>query len=78
MLPGGAMNTDLSNQLFSERIARARRTPPDQKMWDGPRLFAEACERMKDGLRYRHPQADEREIMELLRRQLALVRRLPR
>ncbi len=72
------MNSELPNELFIERIERARRTPPDQKMWDGPRLFAEACERMKDGLRYRHPQASEEEIMDLLRHQLARLRRLQR
>lgn len=68
---------DLIKAIFRERIERARRTPADQKMWDGPRLFAEASERMKDGLRYRYPEASEAEILALLRRQLARLDRLP-
>jgi hypothetical protein len=66
----------LVEAIFRERIERARRMPPDQKMWDGPRLFAEAAERMKDGLRYRYPEAGESEIFDRLRQQLARLDRL--
>lgn len=61
---------ELQDAIFRERVARARRTPPEEKLWDGPRLFAGVCERMMAGIRSRHPSADDKEVHELLRQQL--------
>src|SRR6516162_4423167 len=67
---------ELVDDIYRERVLRARRTPPIEKLLDGPRLFAEVCERMKAGLRDENPGADEDRIRELLLRRIAILRRL--
>ncbi|HVS37017.1 MAG TPA: hypothetical protein VMS17_15760 [Gemmataceae bacterium] len=67
---------ELIDALFRERVLRARRTPPEEKLLDGPRLFDLACRIMADGLRDEYPDADEQRIQELLAQRLELLRRL--
>ncbi len=67
---------ELADAIYRERVLRARRTPIEQKIAAGGELFEEVCERMADGLRDENPGADEATIQELLRRRLALLRRL--
>ena len=56
----------LADELYRERVLRARRTPPEERLLDGIRLYDEALERMKIGVRLTHPQADEAEVNGLL------------
>ena len=67
---------ELIDDIYRERVLRARRTPMEQKISAGGELFEGVCERMADGLRHENPVADEATIQELLRRRLALLRRL--
>jgi hypothetical protein len=67
---------ELIDDIYRERVLRARRTPMEQKISAGGELFEGVCERMADGLRHENPAADEATIQELLRRRLALLRRL--
>ena len=67
---------ELIDALLRERVLRARWTPPEQKLLDGPRLFDMACRIMKDGIRDQYPDADETRVEEILRERLALARRL--
>jgi hypothetical protein len=67
---------ELIDDIYRERVLRARRTPIEQKISAGGELFEGVCERMADGLRNENPGADEATIQELLRRRLALLRRL--
>jgi hypothetical protein len=63
------MNPDfqpLADELYRERVLRARRTPPEERLLDGIRLYDEALERMKIGVRLTNPQADEAEVNGLL------------
>ncbi len=60
----------LARALLREKVEMARRQTPEERMWDGPRLFAGVCARMKDGLRARHPGTSDEELHELLRLQL--------
>ena len=69
---------ELARQLFRERVERAKREDPAEKMWAGPRLFAGVCDRMKDGIRWQFPQASEEEVMEILRQRIKLQERLGR
>jgi hypothetical protein len=64
------------DSIYLEKVVRARRTPPEEKFLDGPRLFEMACEFTKSGIRAQNPEADEFEVLEILRRRLALRRRL--
>jgi hypothetical protein len=67
---------ELADEIYRERVLRARRTPIEQKIAAGGELFEDVCERMAAGLRDENPGADEETIQELLRRRLALLRRL--
>ena len=67
---------ELIDELYRERVLRARRTPPERKLLAGGELFDAACERMAAGLRAENPGADEATIRALLRRRLDLLRRL--
>jgi hypothetical protein len=67
---------ELADDIYRERVLRARRTPIEQKIFAGAELFEGVCERMAAGLRHENPGADEATIQELLRRRLDLLRRL--
>jgi hypothetical protein len=67
---------ELIDDIYRERVLRARRTPLDQKFLAGPQLFDRACRIMKDGIRSERPNATEIEVEAILRQRLALVRRL--
>jgi hypothetical protein len=65
----------LADDIFRERVLRARRTPIEQKILAGVQLFEDLCTRMAAQLRQENPGADEATIQELLRRKLDLLRR---
>lgn len=62
--------------IFRRRVVAARSLDRDAKFLAGPRLFERACVLASAGLRQRHPAADDATIRDLLRRQLAVLRRL--
>ncbi|HWG42299.1 MAG TPA: hypothetical protein VN688_05885 [Gemmataceae bacterium] len=67
---------ELIDSIYRDKILRARRTSPEEKLLAGPRLFARACRLMADGIRNEFPDADEPQVQEILRARLALSRRL--
>lgn len=67
---------NLSDNLFRERVLRDRRTPPEEKLLDGPRLFDLCCRIMMDDIRNENPEADEQRVREILAQRIALLRRL--
>ena len=67
---------ELIDALFRERVLGARRTPPEEKLLDGPRLFDLACGIMKNGIRDQFPEADEKRVQEILAERLEILRRL--
>jgi hypothetical protein len=67
---------ELIDDLYRERVLRARQTPPEEKFFAGPVLFEGVCQRMAVGLRAENPGADEVTIQHLLRQRLERVRRL--
>ena len=66
----------LADELYRERVLRARRTPPEERILDGPRLFDYACSITLAGLRAERPQASEAELRLALRRRLETARKL--
>ncbi len=66
----------LADALYRERVLRARRTPPEERILEGPKLFDLACEFTRAGIRSEQPGASEAEVEECLRRRLRLQRRL--
>ena len=67
---------ELVDSIFRERVLRARRTPLEMKLLQGPELFAGVCRRMADGIRNENPDADEQRVQELLQARLDLLERL--
>ncbi len=66
----------LADELYRESVLRARRTPPEERILDGPRLFDYACTITLAGLRAEMPQATDAELRLALRQRLELGRRL--
>jgi hypothetical protein len=69
---------ELADEIYRERVLRARRTPIEQKILAGPELFDFACQIARAGIRHQNPGVDEDQVEVLLRERLALARRLGR
>ena len=67
---------ELIDDIFRERVLRARAKSIEDKFLAGAQLFEEVCQRMAAGLRAENPGADEATIAQLLERRLDLLRRL--
>jgi hypothetical protein len=62
-------------KLRRERIERARKMSPEQKITAGPRLFSVAIECMRAGIRLQNPHANESQIRQIIRQRLQKKRR---
>jgi hypothetical protein len=51
---------------------------PEEKLFAGAELFDYACEITKAGIRDQFPEADEEEVLRILRERLVLAERLHR
>jgi hypothetical protein len=67
---------ELADQIYRERILRARRMPPDEKLAEGPRLFEAACSIMASGIRNQFPGLDDDQVAEILKERLDRLRRI--
>jgi hypothetical protein len=66
----------LADEIYRDRVRRARQMTVAEKILAGPRLFDMACEIMRGGIRMQFPEADARRVEEILRERLAIARRL--
>ena len=66
----------LADEIYRDRVRRARRMSIAEKSLAVPELFDLACRISRDGIRAQHPEADDRQVEELLRRRLAIAERL--
>jgi hypothetical protein len=66
----------LQDSVFLAKVARARRTPMDEKILDGPRLFDQSCEIMRGGIRSENPDFTPEQVEQELRRRLAIARKI--
>jgi hypothetical protein len=69
---------ELADEIYRERVLRARAMPIDQKFLAGAQLFEDACRLTCDGIRHQNPGIDEASVQRILRERLALARRLER
>ena len=67
---------ELADDIYRERVVRARRTPPEEKFLAGAQLFEFACKLMTAGVRAQFPDANDDKVLEILRQRLDLGRRL--
>lgn len=56
----------LADAIYRERVLRARRTPPEERLLDGVRLYDQALDRMRLGVQLQHPEAGAAEVEKLL------------
>jgi hypothetical protein len=52
----------LAKAISAEKIERAKAASIEEKLLDGPRLFSQACEAMRAGLRVLRPGISDEEI----------------
>ena len=69
---------DLADNIYRERVLRARATPIDQKFLAGADLFEYACRLTCDGIRHQNLGIDEAQVQQTLRERIALARHLER
>ena len=66
----------LADEIYRDRVLRARRSSPEARILQGPELFDYACSISLAGLREEMPGASEEELRSGLRRRLAIGRML--
>lgn len=65
---------EFADLLYRERVLRARKMKPEDKLLAGGRLFELSCRIMRDGIRDQFPDADEAKVEQELKRRLKLMR----
>ncbi|MFN0056186.1 MAG: hypothetical protein ACKV0T_28900 [Planctomycetales bacterium] len=70
------VDIELADDIYRERVLRARRTPPEDKLLAGAEIFDRVCSIMASGIRADFPEADEDEVDRILLQRLQLARRL--
>lgn len=66
----------LADTLFWEKIERARKISPEDRMKAGPELFDYACAITLNALRERMPGATEVQLLDKVRERIAIKRQL--
>lgn len=69
---------ELIEAVWRDKLRAARNLTLAQKLAAAGDLFDEVCERMRDGIRWQFPDADDARVEEILRERLAIARRLER
>jgi len=67
---------ELIDDLYVERVLRARETPGEQKLFASADLFEWACSIARAGIRDQYPDADADEVERILAQRLALQEQL--
>ena len=66
---------ELSLAIWREKIDRARRTPPAEKLIDGIELFNWACSVTAAGIRHQHPNWTDEQVRHEIDRRFAMAAR---
>jgi hypothetical protein len=66
----------LADDIFRDRVRRARMESPGEKFLDSLKLFDFACSWTEAGIRSEFPDADDAQVKRILRERLELQRRL--
>ena len=67
---------ELLDELYRDKVLAARAMTPSDKLLAGARLFDFACRVTISGIRHQHPEANDEQVLEILRQRLELARRL--
>jgi hypothetical protein len=74
-IPPDSPYAELAEELFRERVERARQMPAKEKILAGQRLFEAACRITLAGIRNQFPGQSEEHYQEILRERLASRRK---
>jgi hypothetical protein len=66
----------LIDEIFREKVLRARAQSPGRKFVDGMKLFEDAVVRMRGGIRSQFPQYSSEQVEEELYRRIARIRQV--
>ena len=66
----------LMDDIFREKVRRARLIPPGEKIFSGLELFEAVEERMRSGVRHQFPAADAEEVERILKQRFARLRQI--
>jgi hypothetical protein len=69
---------ELIDEIYREKVLRARLQPAEAKLRDGPRLHEYACFIASEAIRSQSPGISDEEVLAILRERLALRERLER
>lgn len=67
---------ELIDDIYRERVRRARRMTPGERLIAGPRLFDDVCAMVKAGIRGQFPEFSEEQVEQEFLRRLSIARRL--
>jgi hypothetical protein len=72
-----AMNTtgQPGDELFWDKVRRARLMSPEEKLLSGMRLHESACRATLDGIRDQHPGISDADALTMLKARIALRRK---
>lgn len=73
-IPPDSPYAELAEELFRERVERARRMPAEEKILAGQRLFEAACKITLAGIQNQFPGHNEEYYRNILRKRLAARR----
>lgn len=68
----------MADEIYAERVRRAREMSPEQKLVAGEELFAYACRITAEGIAAQFPDTTPEQRLEILRARLALRKRMER
>lgn len=66
----------LVDALYWEKVERARKLSPEERMHAGPELFDYACSITMNALREQMPDATEAQLLDKVRERIAIKRQL--
>ncbi len=66
----------LADEIYRERVVRARKTPPEDKFLAGEELFEYACWITLAGIRHQNPEFTDEDCRRELDRRLELRKRM--
>src|SRR5690242_10414787 len=65
---------ELIDDIYLQKVLRARATPIEEKLLEGFRLYAYACEAVRAGVRAQNPNASPEELKILIRERFERIR----
>jgi hypothetical protein len=63
----------LADALYREQVLRARRTPPEERMLEGVRMFDRECDMMRLEILKLNPNYSETDVSQEIRRHLKVA-----